>query len=230
MNCILIDDDESCRTTLKQLVQQVSYLNLVGVCSGAAEASCLLKNESVDLAFLDIEMPEMTGIDMLRSMGLPPTILTTSHKDYALEAFEYNPIIDYLVKPITVPRFIKAVEKAKGIQDKLNLNGGIVERDYFFVKKKSVYSKVPITDILRIEGLGDYIIMHTINESYTIHITLKAIQTKLSPHKFIRIHRSHIVHLDKISTIEDTTIFVNNVSLPVGALYKDDFHKAINML
>jgi DNA-binding LytR/AlgR family response regulator len=229
MKCIIIDDDDASRTVLKQLVGQVSYLNLVAVCTKPSEAVSLLKKEQVDLAFLDIEMPEMTGMELLGSVAMPPTILTTTHKEYALDAFEHN-IIDYLVKPVTLPRFIKAVEKAKAAHNKVNAQDGLMERDYFFIKKDSVHTKVPTKDILWIEALGDYITINTVNGKYILHLTLKSIEGKLSPDKFIRVHRSYIVNIDNVGMVEDTTIFINNVSIPVGALYKESFLKVLNLL
>ncbi|HXB13477.1 MAG TPA: LytTR family DNA-binding domain-containing protein [Bacteroidia bacterium] len=226
MNSIIIDDDEACRTVLKQLIDQVDYLKLVGVYTSALEANAALKKEKIDLVFLDIEMPEMTGMDMLRSFEMPSAILTTSHKEFALDAFEHN-IVDYLVKPITMPRFMKAVEKAKAIYKKQN---GSADKDYFFIKKDSVHTKIPTKDILWIEALGDYLTVHTHNEKFVLHLTLKAIENKLPPDKFVRVHRSFIVHVDNISTIEDTTIYINNVSVPIGALYKENFQRALNLL
>jgi DNA-binding LytR/AlgR family response regulator len=226
MNCIIIDDDQACSTVLKQLIEQVNYLKLIGIYSSALEANTALKKEKIDLVFLDIEMPEMSGIDMLSSFEMPPTILTTSHKEFALDAFEHN-IVDYLVKPITLPRFIKAVEKARAIYNKRD---GSAEKDYFFIKKDSVHTKIPTKDILWIEALGDYLTVHTVNERFVLHLTLKAIENKLPPDKFVRVHRSFIVHIDNISTIEDTTIYINNVSVPIGALYKENFQKVLNLL
>jgi DNA-binding LytR/AlgR family response regulator len=228
MKCIIIDDDDASRAVLKRLVQQVNYLDLVSVCSKPSEAINLLKKDQIDLAFLDIEMPEMTGMELLKSVAMPPTILTTTHKEYALDAFEHN-IIDYLVKPVALPRFIKAVEKAKAIQDKL-ASQDVVERDYFFIKKDSVHTKVPTKDILWIEALGDYITIHTLNGKYILHLTLKSIENKLPSDKFIRVHRSYIVNIDNVGMVEDTTIFINNNSIPVGALYKDNFIKVLNLL
>jgi DNA-binding LytR/AlgR family response regulator len=226
MNSIIIDDDEACRTVLKQLIDQVDYLKLLGVYSSAMEANAALKKEKVDLVFLDIEMPEMTGMDMLKSFDMPSAILTTSHKEFALDAFEHN-IVDYLVKPITMPRFMKAVEKARAIYKKHNISG---DKDYFFIKKDSVHTKIPTRDILWIEALGDYLTVHTFKEKFVLHLTLKAIVDKLPRDKFVRVHRSFIVHVDNISTIEDTTIYINNVSVPIGALYKENFQKVLNLL
>ena len=229
MKSIIIDDDEACRTVLTQLVKQVDYLELAGIFNGPAEALTILKKENIDLVFLDIEMPEMSGMQMLKSIDMPPAILTTTHKEFALDAFEYN-IIDYLVKPIQLPRFIKAVEKAKDYNNKINSATAGIDKDYFFIKKDSVLNKVPVKDILWIEALGDYLTVHTFDKKYVIHLTLKAIETKLPRDKFIRVHRSHIVNIDNVGMVEDTTIYINNTPIPVGALYKENFNKVLNLL
>lgn len=229
MKCIIIDDDDASRNVLTHLVKQIDYLQLVGTFSGPAEALSTLKKDNIDLAFLDIEMPEMSGMDMLKSIDMPPTILTTTHKEYALDAFEHN-IIDYLIKPIALPRFLKAVEKAKNHHVKLNSANGIIEKDYFFIKKDSVLNKVPVKDILWIEALGDYLTVHTAEKKYILHLTLKAIEGKLPHDKFIRVHRSHIVNIDNVGMVEDTTIYINNTAIPVGALYKENFIKVLNLL
>jgi len=227
MKCIIIDDDEASKSVLTKLIKQVDYVELVAVFSNPIEALPTLKKGNIDLVFLDIEMPEMSGIDLLKTIDMPPTILTSTHKEYALDAFEYN-IIDYLVKPITLPRFIKAVEKA---QNHVKQNSqAIADNNYFFIKKKSVHNKVPWKNILWIEALGDYLTVNTFEEKYVVHLTLKVIENKLPHGKFVRVHRSFIVNMDNVGLVEDTTIYINNNPIPVGALYKDSFIKAMNLL
>jgi len=229
MKCLIIDDDEASRAVLSQLVKQVGFLQLAAICKSSAEAINLLQKESFDLVFLDIEMPEMSGIDMLKSMAMPPTILTTSHKEYALDAFEYN-IIDYLVKPVSLPRFIKAVEKARSHKSAVASVAETNDKEYFFIRKDSVLTKVPIKEILWIEALGDYLTVHTINNKYILHSTLKAIEGKIPAEKFIRVHRSFIINIDNVSSVEDTTIYINNTAIPVGAIYKENFIRVLNLL
>jgi DNA-binding LytR/AlgR family response regulator len=227
MNCIIIDDDNASRSVLTQLVKQVDYLQLQNVCSSPLEAIGVLKHGNVDLVFLDVEMPEMTGMEMLKSMDMPATILTTTHKEYALDAFEHN-IVDYLVKPILLPRFLKAVEKAHN-HIKKHTTHTTIDKDYFFIKKDSVLNKVPLKDILWIEALGDYLAIHTFDKKYVVHLTLKAIEGKLHD-KFVRVHRSYIVNIDNVGMVEDTTIYINNTPIPVGALYRENFVKVLNLL
>jgi DNA-binding LytR/AlgR family response regulator len=228
IKCIIIEDDEASKNVLTKLVKQVGDLELVAVFSNPVEALPMVKKGDIDLVFLDIEMPEMSGIDLLKSIEMPTTILTTTHKEYALDAFDHN-IIDYLVKPITMPRFIKALEKAKHNLAKNN-SSVIADPNYFFIKKKSVHNKVSWKSILWIEALGDYLAVNTFEEKYVVHLTLKAIENKLPQGKFVRVHRSFIVNMDNVGLVEDTTIYINNNPIPVGALYKDSFNKAMNLL
>lgn len=229
MKCIIIDDDDASRNVLNQLVKQVGYLQLVNTFSNPMEALSIIKNDHIDLVFLDIEMPEMSGMDMLKNVDMPATILTTTHKEYALDSYEHN-VIDYLIKPITLPRFTKAVEKAKDNNHNKQAATAIVDKNYFFIKKDSVLNKVPLKDILWIEALGDYLSVHTFEKKYIIHLTLKAIENKLPHSKFVRVHRSFIVNMDNVSLVEDTTIYINNNPIPIGALYKDSFMKVLNLL
>jgi len=227
MNCIIVDDDDTSRKVITQMAKQVGYLNVVKECRNPVEAISVLKEEDVDLMFLDIEMPEMTGMEMLKSLDLKPAvILTTSHKEYALDAFEHN-VVDYLVKPFELPRFIKAITKVK--DGSFTKDFGVA-KDFFFIKKDSVLTKVPIKDILWIEALGDYITVHAKDQRFVLHCTLKAVEQKLPSNKFVRVHRSYIVHLDNVKVVEDTTIYINDVSIPIGALYKENFIKRLNPL
>ena len=228
MKCIIVDDDEISRLALTKLVEQVNSLSLLQVCSGSVEALNYLNAEKVDLILLDIEMPEMSGMEMLRALDTrPQVILITSHTEYALDAFDLN-VVDYLIKPITLPRFLKALSKVKGSSDMKEQFS--MSRDYFFIKKNSVLNKVPVKDILWIEALGDYITIHTKDERFILHSTLKSLENKLNTSKFVRVHRSYIVQIDNVKKVEDTTIFINDQSIPIGAIYKENFIKQINTL
>lgn len=228
MNCIIVDDDEASISVFSQMAKQVDYLTVVQVYSNPIDAIKTLKNGDIDLIFLDIEMPGMTGMEMLKALdSRPHVILTTSHTEYALDAYDLN-VIDYLIKPITLPRLLKALEKIKQHSHSTDhLNAG---HDYFFIKKDSALTKVPTKDILWIEALGDYITIHTKDHRFVVHVTLKSVENKLPVNKFVRVHRSYIVHIDNVNTVEDTTIFINEVPIPIGALYKDNFIKRLNLL
>lgn len=225
MRCIIIDDDYASTNVLSHLIKQIDYLELAGICNSPMEGLDIISKEKIDLVFLDIEMPEMSGIDMLKSYPMPPTIITTMHKEYALDAFEHN-IIDYLVKPITLPRFLKATEKAKEYYNRVNT----YSKDYFFIKKDSVHNRVPIKDVIWIEALGDYVTLYTPTKKYLLHLTLKAIEPKLPHDKFIRVHRSYIVNMDCIDMVEETTIFINKQPIPIGIRYKEKLFKTLNSI
>ncbi len=230
MNCFLVDDDEMSLNALKHLVEKVSFIKRIKVSSDPLEAVEILKNEEIDLLFLDVEMPHLNGLDLIKSLPEPPiTILTTSHEKYAFKAFEHN-IADYLLKPVELPRFQRAVAKAKEIYDHLNENVDMFPSDFIFIRKNAVLNKVLISDIHWIEALGDYVTLQTIDKKYTLHITLKALEKKLPSQQFARVHRSFIVQLGQINTIDDSIISINNKSIPVGALYKESFMKRLNLL
>ncbi|MGP8215513.1 MAG: LytR/AlgR family response regulator transcription factor [Bacteroidia bacterium] len=228
MNCIIVDDDDASRNVLEQMAKQVDYITIIKTCSTPLDAMSALKKEDVDVLFLDIEMPGMSGLDMIKALDKrPQIILTTTHKEYALDAFEFN-VLDYLVKPVTLPRFLKAVAKAKdtsGHGDQISAGA-----DFFFIKKDSVLNKVPVKDILWIEALGDYITINTKDQRFILHSSLKSLEDKLHKSKFVRVHRSYIVQIDNVRKVEDTTIFINDVPIPIGALYKENFIKRINTL
>lgn len=226
MNCIIVDDDDISRNLMKQLASQTEFLNVVALCENGVEASRLLAKEKIDLILLDVEMPEMTGLELLKSLRKKPlVILTTSKKEYAVDAFEYD-VVDYLIKPVAYPRFIAAIMKAKEIFDSSRQPG----EDSVFIKTNSVLLKINTSEILWIEALGDYAILNTLKKKYTVHCTLKSIESKLSNDKFIRVHRSFIVPIDKINSIDDTVIVINEKLIPIGAIYKENLIKRLNFL
>lgn len=230
MNAILVDDDEFSSLATAHLIEHVNYINLLKTCSGPMEAAEALMNEEIDLLFLDVEMPEMNGMELIKSLSTPPLIiLTTSHARYAQEAYDYD-VVDYLLKPIELHRFIKAAAKAKERYDHRQEEQGEFTEDYIFVRKNAVLSKLVIKDILWIEALGDYVTINTFDKKYTLHITLKSLERKLPPERFVRVHRSFIVQLEHINTIDDSVISINNKPIPVGALYRESFLKRLNVL
>jgi DNA-binding LytR/AlgR family response regulator len=230
MNCIIIDDDEACRSVLEQMIVQTDPLKHVGSYESGMRAVNALKNNDTHLVFLDVEMPEMSGIDMLAELEIKPlVILTTSHKEYALDAYEHE-VVDYLVKPVTLPRFLKAVSKAERRFENLVMGSLSSDRNYFFVRKDAVINKLPIADVLWVEAMGDYVTINTKGKKIIIHSTLRAIESKLPKEKFIRVHRSYIVQLENIKTIEGNTIFIEDTYIPLGTVYKDNFLKRLGFL
>ncbi len=230
MNCIIIDDEEVSRTVMKHLVAQVPFLNLSGICSSAKEALVIINNSSVDLMLLDVEMPHVNGIELLKSLkNQPLTILATSKKEYAIDAFECN-VVDYLVKPIAVDRFFKAVFKAKEIFDSSSQTLDSLSKDYVFIKTNGTLIKIDIKKILWMEAFGDYVTINTSEKKYTIHSTMKSIEKKLPSQLFIRVHRSFIVSLDKIDSIDDHVIIIRDQLIPIGSIYKENLTRNLNLL
>jgi DNA-binding LytR/AlgR family response regulator len=231
MNCMIVDDNELSTALLRQLLGQIDSLHLVKVSNNPLEAVSYLKTTAVDLLFLDIEMPEMTGFNVIKSIERPPLVIfTTSHSKYAVEAFDCNHVIDYLVKPFEAARLLKAVEKAKLFYERADKQTGAFGRDFLFLKKDSLLHKVPVKDIEWIEAQGDYVTIHTAGENYTLHITLKAVEKKLPADKFLRIHRSYIIQLEHIGSIDDNVVCIGKKLLPVGSLFKDNFMTRLNLL
>ena len=232
MNCIIVDDNKMARTATKQLVAQVDFLNLVQECSSPVEAFNYLKKETVDLIFLDIEMPEMTGIELIKNLKQHPlVILITAKKEYAVEAFELN-VADYIVKPVDLSRFMLAVSRAKELFDnkdqKLETNDD--EKEYIFVRSDSVLTKIKIKEILYIQAMGDYVNIFTSEKRYTVHITLKAIEQKLPQPLFYRLHRSYLIAINHIDNVEENTAYVGKHPIPIGEQYKKELLKKINLI
>ena len=230
MNCIIVDDEEMSRNAMKHLVSQVQFLKLKGVFCSATEALNILNNNKIDLMLLDIEMPDISGLELIKSLKKPPlTILATSKKEYAIEAFEHN-VIDYLVKPILLERFFKAIEKSKEIFENSHQTIDFSGKEYVFIKNNGALVKINIKSIQWIEAIGDYVTINTSEKKYTIHSTMKTIESKLPPDKFIRVHRSFIISIDNITSIDDSVIVIGKQLIPIGAVYKDNFTKRLNLL
>lgn len=228
MNCIIVDDDEMSRAIVKHFVEQTQFLNLVGICTDAIQAANTLQSTAVDLIFLDVEMPEMTGMELVKSLtSKPQVVIISSRADYAVEAFEYS-IADYLVKPISYARFLKAVEKVRDAFDAQS--GGNGQSQDLYIKTDAKIVKITLKELLYVEALADYVILHTATARYIVHSTMKGIEKKLSDGSFARIHRSYIINTEKIESIEDLSVVINKKYIPIGASYKDTFLKRLNIL
>jgi DNA-binding LytR/AlgR family response regulator len=228
MNCIIVDDDELSRLALKQCVERTENLNLNAVCANAAEALNIIRSQKIDLIFLDIEMPEMSGLEFIRNFhDLPQIIFVTINKEYGAEAFDYN-VTDFLVKPVEYSRFLKGVDKAREINETLQVsNEGATD---IFIKKDSRLIKIDVKDINWIEALADYVNIYTINGRYTVLSTMKSIEQKLPQKEFARVHRSYIIRLDKIREIEDNAVNINEQIIPISRSYKDNLMKRLNLI
>ncbi len=231
MNCLIVDDNEVARMAMKQLVSQVQWLNLVGECSSAIEAFNFLKTENIQLLFLDIEMPGITGIELTKQLGIkkPLIIFTTAKTDYAIEAFELN-VVDYLLKPVSLPRFLQAVGRAREVMESNKQEVKFEEKEFVFVKDNGILKKLNVDEILFLEAMGDYVKVHTAQKFHVLHSTLKSIEEKLPANKFIRVHRSYIVALSKIDFIQEGVISIGKSSIPVAETYKASLNKKLNLL
>lgn len=238
INCIVVDDEPLALELMEFYVQRVPFLNLVGKSSDAFGAMKLIQEQPVDLMFLDIEMPDLNGIEMLRTKrDLPRVIFTTAYPNYAVEGFTLN-ALDYLLKPIPFERFVQAVNKAQeqlaGKREPAQAVSGAIgtgaagDPQFIFVKSDTQLLKVYLQDVLYIEGLGDYVKIHTKGKVIVTLQTLKNLAGKLPAERFIRVHRSFIVALDKIDSINGQTIFIGTHQVPIGNLYRDSFFEIVN--
>lgn len=215
---------------MAHLVGMVKDLQLLAECDNAIACFEWLKTNNVDLLLLDIEMPEMSGIELTRHLDNKDVLIifTTAKMDYAVEAFELN-VVDYLVKPVSPPRFLKAIEKAREAYDSKKQDIKIAGQDFVFIKDSGVLKKITIDDILYLEAMGDYVKLHTGQRFHVIHSTLKALEEKL-PGKFMRVHRSYIVALNKIDSIEEGVIYIGDHKIPVAEAYRSLLQKKLNLL
>ena len=215
---------------LKQLVSQVQNLELVAECSNAMEAYNQLANNGIDLIFLDIEMPEMSGIDLIKKLGnkKPLIIFTTAKTDYAVEAFELN-VVDYLVKPINQARLVQAVEKAQEALDSNKQEVKVEEQGFVFVKDNGMLKRISIDDILFLEAMGDYVKFYTKEKMFAIHGKMKTAEERLPKDHFIRVHRSYIVSVGKIDTLQDGGIMINGKFIPVADAYRKALNTRMNV-
>ena len=235
MNCIIIDDEKMARTILKTLCNEVKSLNIVEEFSNAIQAMKFLNETKVDLIFLDIHMPDFNGLDFIRSLKEPPRIiLTTSDPKFAIEAFEYDFIVDYLLKPITSSRFQKAIVKVENFEIASNQtivksSKQDIEND-FYVNIDRRLIKIDLPSIYLVEAKGDYIKIKTEDKDYTVHSTLKKIEEKLPDSLFLKVHRSYIINIKKIIDIEDNSVLIKRDVIPVSRSKRPELMKRLDLL
>ena len=228
MNCIIVDDDELVRHTLETLIAETDFLSLVKSCSTAAEAAEVLQQDSIDLIFLDVKMPGMTGIDFLKTLeeNKPQVIMITADKDSAAEAYNLD-ASDFILKPISRARFLKAVAKTKR---NITLEQKFVANDALFVKVNSVLRRVNMHDIIYIEAMADYLTVHTATQKYVLKSTMKNIMDKLPEKEFIRVHNSFIVRIDKITSIEDANLLIGKKVIPISRNRRKALMDSLNLI
>lgn len=234
LNTLIVDDDPVSIKVIQKFVENTGSLKLAGAAQNAIEAANKLQNEKVDLVLLDIEMPEMSGLDLINTLNeRPQFILVTSQEQYAIEAFDYE-VTDYLLKPVQYKRFLKAVNRAlNNIQKTNNQEQPATEptSKTIFIKERNQFSRIDKNTIHYIEAFGDYVNIYTDEKRYTVHSTMKKMESKFNEDdQFLRIHRSYIVNLDYIESIDDNMVFVKKKMLPIGGSYKQKLLKSLNLI
>ncbi len=242
LNTIIVDDEPLARDILETYIEQIPELNLVAKCSNALEANNMLQSEEVDLMFLDIQMPQVTGTEFLKSLNNPPMVVfTTAYPNYAIEGFELD-ALDYLLKPIPMDRFMKAVNRAVEMKNLFSSTNPetaeVVDRpagekeDFVFVKSDKKLVKIHYSDIIYIEGLKDYVIIRCKDTRVITLQTMKSLEARMPTNIFKRIHRSYIVNLDEINAVVGNMVEVTekgqSKNLPIGKNYKDELLEIVN--
>lgn len=236
ISCIIVDDEELARTLLENYINRLPYLKLVGKCSNPIEALVLLQNQSVDLIFLDIQMPEMIGTDFLKSLSHKPMVVfTTAYPEYALEGFELD-VVDYLLKPFPFERFLKAVNKASDLS-KLKNQGGSASiissegsnsaKNYILVKSEHKVHRIAYDDIQYIQSMREYVAYYTPKGRVLSLGSLKKLEVDLPHSRFLRIHKSYIISKEKVATLEGNMVHIGEDKIPIGASYRKEVLKLL---
>ncbi|HEV8082477.1 MAG TPA: LytTR family DNA-binding domain-containing protein [Chitinophagaceae bacterium] len=222
LNCLVVDDEPIARNGLMEHIRQIDFLNPVAECKSAMEATTWLQKKDIDLIFLDIQMPKLTGIDFIKnSSALPVVIFTTAYPEYAIEGYELD-ILDYLLKPISFNRFLKAALKAQEFLGLRTRHETSTSEDFFFIKCNQKIEKIMMADVLYVEGMSNYIIVHTKQKKYIAYLTFKGIEEKLPQSMFIRTHKSFLVSIHAIQSIDGNEIKLEKITLPISKNYKEE--------
>jgi DNA-binding LytR/AlgR family response regulator len=227
LNCVIIDDEPIARKLLQEYIEETDFLALVGYAENPLKATSLINELYVDLIFLDVNMPKMNGFQFLRSTAkLPMVIMTTAYGQYALDGFEHN-VVDYLVKPFSLERFVKAAQKALELKTLKERQVSPTPADHFFVKCDGKIERVNYNDLIYVEAMANYIVLHTQQKKLVVYLTIKGIQEKLPVDLFLQIHKSYIINIDKINHIEGHMLDMGNIKLTIGASFADEVLKRI---
>jgi DNA-binding LytR/AlgR family response regulator len=228
LSCIIIDDEPIARKILQEFTEQVPYLDLIGKFESAMRAEEFLKSNRADIIFLDIEMPKVSGLQMLKRIHVESiVIVTTAFTQYALDGYELD-VIDYLLKPFPLHRFLKAVQKAKDFYEMKMQSGNAQQPSYIFVKSDKRIEKVELNEILYAEVLGNYITIYTNRKSIVAYLTMKSLESQLPSVDFIKIHQSFLVNRSKIESVEGNGVKVGTRSLPISRNYRESVTNLIN--
>lgn len=226
LTALIVEDEHLAAEGLKSYVGEIDFLHLIAYCENALEANKILSEQPIDLIFLDIQMPKLTGIDFLKSLSKPPMVIfTTAYPNYALQGYELD-VIDYLVKPYPFERFLKAVNKAKDrfiLERSSGLEPTYADKtDYFFIKTDQKLEKVILNEICFIQAMENYLVIHTTSQKIMSLMTMKSMEEKLFDNQFLRIHKSYIVNINKIESIEGNCLNVKSTRLPISRQKKQE--------
>ncbi|CAM1350637.1 LytR/AlgR family response regulator transcription factor [Tenacibaculum halocynthiae] len=220
IQCVIIDDEPSSQNILKHLIGDVDFLEIAGICNDAVDAMTFLKETKVDLLFLDINMPNLSGISFYKMLNNPPLVIfTTAYSEYAIEGFDVN-AIDYLLKPFSFERFLKAVQKVK--------NKLVLEKEFIIIKSDKKLYQLKVNDILFVEALGDYIKIYTKDKVLVSYKTLRNILSLLPENKYMQIHKSYIINQSKLDFVEGNQVTIGSKKIPIGQKFKINFLKRLN--
>ena len=226
IKCIITDDEPIARKGLKRYIGKIDYLTVIGECEDAIQLNTMLQSVQPDLLFLDIEMPHLTGLEFLASLRNPPkVIITSAHKEYALQGFELD-VVDYLLKPIPFQRFLKAVNKVHALMEG-ELPEKEKEDEYIFVKSEKQLKKIYLKEILYVESMENYIIIHTLLSKEIVNTRLKSVLASLPEKYFLQVHRSYVVNLSQIKAIEGNQLLIAGDKIPVTRILREQVYKAI---
>lgn len=224
INCLVVDDEELARKLLENYIARLPHLNLVQQCANPLEALSVLQENAVDILFLDIQMPELTGIDFLKSLHQKPKVIfTTAYSEYAIEGYQLD-VVDYLLKPFSFERFVQAVNKAVEL---LKTNMGNAEKDYLLVRSEHKVHKIKLEDIRYIQSMREYVAYFLPTGKILELNSLKKLEEGLPSDRFIRIHKSYIIPIHKVTALEGNMVHIGNEKLPIGNLYKEEVLKRI---
>jgi len=222
LNCLIVDDEPLARKGMEEYVKEVEFLQLAGSCENAVKASAFLNDGHVDLMLLDIQMPKLSGIDFLKTLKNPPLVIfTTAFSEYALESYSLD-VIDYLVKPIPFDRFLKAVQKAFDFYTLKQKVSSDSTPNFFFIKCDHKFEKVNYTDVLYVEAMQNYCIIHTPERKMIAYITMTGLEEQLPKDRFLKVHKSFIVSLEKIKSLDGSEIVIGNARIPISRGIKDE--------
>jgi DNA-binding LytR/AlgR family response regulator len=231
MNALIIDDNKIARTTISKLAERIDDIAIVAECSSAMEAYNLIQAQTVDLLLLDIEMPGMTGLELTKNLQRkrPVIIFITSKSEYAADAFDLN-VVDYIIKPVTSSRFIQAIDKAREVLESNREEVKLKEEEFVFIRDSNIVRRLKLDNILYAEAMGDYVKLYTPEKFYAIHTTLKSVEERLPASRFLRVHRSYLVAINKIDGMEGGALIINRKPLPVADAYRAALNKRMNIL